>query len=145
LELERDQTFLIRIGHKMRLRRTEWIAATQCAIWGVVLLLPSASFDSSAAFNVIKTWGREEYFGGVLLLIGFGRLISLYINGARKKITPWARLTGATLGAIIFTILSMGFAASGVVSTWLAAWPILAVIEYINIYDTAKDARQAHG
>lgn len=135
--------FHLRIAHAFRQRRTEWVAAIQCALWGVVLLAPANTFDG-AAFSVFRSILAEELWGALLLLAGAVRLVGLIINGARKKITPWMRLGGAFVGWGIFTMISLCFASSGVISTWIAAWPVLAVVELMNISDTARDARLAH-
>lgn len=135
--------FRLRIAHAFRQRRMEWVAAIQCALWGVVLLAPVDTFDG-AAFAVFRNIMAEELWGVLLLLAGAVRLVGLIINGARKRITPWMRLAGAFVGCGIFTMISLCFASSGVISTWIAAWPVLAVVELMNISDTARDARLAH-
>jgi hypothetical protein len=144
LVLDESHAILLRFGYSFRLRRTEWIAAVQCFIAGFVLLLPYDTF-SSEAYDVVRTWGSETMFGVLLLLVGMTCLTGLFVNGARKRVTPWMRLGGAILGAGIFSAISLGFAASGVIGLWLAAWPVAAVVEYFNIYDATRDARQAHG
>lgn len=144
IEVPDNHAVLIKHGYKFRLRRTEWIAGVQCFLWGIVLLLPVSVFDGRA-FSVIGTWASEDTFGFAMLFAGALRLAGLIINGARQRVTPWMRLGGALIGAALFTAISLGFAASGVIGTWLAAWPVLAVVEFMNLYDTTRDARQAHG
>ena len=140
-----DYAVLLHLGHKARLRRPEWIAATQCFIWGIVLALPTDTFSLGDAYDVMASWGTEDAFAIAFLSVGTLRLAGLAINGARRKVTPWMRLTGALLGCGLFGLVSLGFAASGVIGTWLAAWPVVVAVEFFNIYDTARDARQAHG
>lgn len=135
--------FRLRIAHAFRQRRTEWVAAVQCTLWGVVLLAPVDTFDG-AAFVVFRRIMPEEVWGALLLFVGAVRLAGLIINGARKRITPWMRLAGAFVGCGVFTMISLCFASSGVISVWIAAWPVLAVVELMNISDTARDARLAH-
>lgn len=144
IALQPDTALVLRLGHKFRLRRTEWLAALQCFLWGLVLMMPGATFDG-VAFSVIRTWAPEEVFGVVMLFAGAVRLAGLAVNGARRRVTPWVRLAGALVGCGLFTAISLGFAASGVLGIWAAAWPVLVAIEYLNIYDATRDARQAHG
>lgn len=145
VELPIDHAVILHYGYKFRLRRTEWIAGAVCFICGFVALLPFSVFDTSDAYSFIQTLASEEVVGVIMLFAGTLRLVGLIINGARRKITPWMRLGGALIGAGIFTAITLGFAASGVLGWWLGTWPVLAVVEYINIYDTTRDARQAHG
>jgi hypothetical protein len=137
-------TMLVRISHAFRQRRSEWIAAVQCVLFGFVLLAPAETF-SGPSFVVFREIMPEAVWGGVIASIGVVRLAGLIINGARRRITPWMRLGGAILGCGVFTLVSVCFALSGVLSVWLAAWPVLAVVEMLNIQDTARDARQAYG
>jgi hypothetical protein len=136
---------IVHYGHKFRLRRSEWVAGAVCFICGFALLLPGDIFSNSNAYAFIRTVISEEMAGAAMLFAGALRLVGLVINGARRRVTPWMRLFGALLGAGIFTALSLGFAASGVLGLWLGTWPVYAVVEYFNIYDTSRDARQAHG
>ena len=144
-DLPQEHAVLLHVGYKFRLRRTEWIAAAQCFIWGFILALPFATFDNGAAYRVLASWAPEWVFAVIMLIAGTLRLAGLVINGARRRVTPWMRLAGALIGCGLFTAISLGFAASGVVGTWIAAWPVVAVVEFFNNYDTTRDARQAHG
>jgi hypothetical protein len=145
VELPDNYAVLVQYGHKQRLRRTEWVAGAVCFICGFVLLLPGGIFANSDAYSFIRATVSEEWVGAIMLLAGGLRLVGLVINGARRRVTPWMRLAGALIGAGIFTALALGFAASGVLGLWLGTWPVYAVVEYFNIYDTTRDARQAHG
>lgn len=147
LQLNQEGALIVKFGYKFRLRRSEWIAGVQCLLWGIVLLLPTSTFDNGHAYDVIRAWPfvTETSLGGLMLAVGAARIGGLFVNGARKTVTPWVRLGSALVGAGIFTAITLGFAASGVIGTWIAAWPVLAVTEYFNIYDTARDARQVNG
>lgn len=138
-------TFTVQIAHKFHQRRTEWVAGFQCLLWGMVLLFPGSVYASSQSFSVLAQLIPEEVFGWLMVVVGGGRIIGLIINGARGKITPWVRLVSAFLGCGMFTAISLGFASSGVVSVWIAAWPVLAIVELMNMHDAARDARIANG
>jgi hypothetical protein len=143
-DLPDNHAVLVHYGYKFRLRRTEWIAAAQCFIWGFVLLLPLDTF-AGPTFSILASWASENVFGIIMLIAGALRLTGLIINGARQRVTPWMRLGGALIGCFIFSAISLGYAATGSVGVWLAAWPVVAVVEFFNIWDTTRDARQAHG
>ena len=139
-----EQYLHIRLQHQFRLRRTEWVAAVQMLLWGMVLLLPNEVF-ASPSFALFSSFADETTWGVVAFVLGVLRLTGLIVNGARRKVTPWVRLLTALAGCGFFTAVTLCFAASGNMSTWLAAWPVAAVVEVFNIYDTARDARASNG
>lgn len=139
-----EPTFSLRIQLKFRQRRTEWVAGFQCLLFGAILLMPMETF-ASPSFRVFSELLPEIWWGAALVMIGAVRLGGLIVNGARRRITPWLRLVSALLGFGVFTAISLCFASSGTISTWIAAWPVLMVVELMNIHDTARDARQANG
>jgi hypothetical protein len=124
-------------------RRTEWTAGAQSLIWGLVLLAPGDVFNSSPAFAFLRNHISEDVMGWIMIAVGIIRFIGLRINGSRKKITPWIRVAMALVGCGVFTLISLSFEATGVWSTWLAAWPVLAVTELFNVYAAISEARQA--
>jgi hypothetical protein len=144
-DLPDQYAMLVRFGHKVRLRRMEWLCGAVCFIAGFILLAPGAIFDNGPAYAFIRTLISEEVLGVITIFAGALRLAGLIINGARRRVTPWMRLFGAVLGAGIFTALSLGFLASGVIGLWMIGVPVYATVEYLNIWDTTRDARQAHG
>lgn len=129
----------VRIKEKFRLRLAEWVLAVQLFTWGVVLLLPSVTFEGKA-FAVTKDIVDENVLGVIMLIIGTVRLGGLIINGALINVTPWVRMIGAIAGFMVFTMISVSLAMSGVVSTWIAAWPVAAFAELINVFRAAQDA-----
>jgi hypothetical protein len=145
VELPPNHAVLLTYGYKFRLRKTEWIAAAQCFLWGFILLLPTDTFMLGDAYAPLRAVVSEEVLGVIMVFAGALRLAGLLINGARRRVTPWMRLGGALVGFLVFLLISLGFAASGVIGTWIAAWPVVVVVEAMNLYDTTRDARQAHG
>jgi hypothetical protein len=45
----------------------------------------------------------------------------------------------------VWTGISYSFAQSGVISTWIAIYPIIACVELINIYRAAHDVGESYG
>lgn len=129
----------IRIQHRFSPRKTEWIWAVFMAGWGVSLLLPTQTFaqDSFAFFRQIFT---ENFLGWSMVLVGMARIVGLFVNGARKHVTPWIRVTSAGIGFIVFGGINYCFLSSGVISTWVAIYPLLMLVEILNIYSAARDA-----
>jgi hypothetical protein len=138
-------TIFVRIKHRFGPRMTEWVLALHTALWGAVLLLPAKTFDGLAFQGFQRIFGSEEFLGAVMLFLGALRIGGLIVNGARKTVTPWIRVGSAAAGFLLFIGISVGYAASGVISTWLAVYPVFALVELVNIYRAAHDAGEGHG
>lgn len=136
-------TLIVKMPHVFGPRWTEWLGAMALVFAGLGLLHPYHAFDnpSFAIFDFLD----EVYWGGFMLFVGVLRFTALVINGRRKRVTPWMRLTGAVISFMIFAGFSVGLLLSGVMSTWPGAWPVLAVMEYINIVRSTSDARVGYG
>lgn len=136
---DRGPGLWIRIQHRFGPRMNEWVIGWIIAIWGVVLLLPAETFEGPnfAFFKIVMS---EFNWGIFMLVMGVGRIVGLIINGARKNVTPWIRVTSAFFGFILWVGICTAFGLSGVVSTWIAIYPTFAVIELVNIYRAAHDA-----
>lgn len=134
----------IRLKHRFGPRLTEWMVAAQTALWGAVLLLPPATFDGPA-WTVFRGIISENGMGVLMLMLGALRLAGLIVNGARKTVTPWIRVFSASIGFLIFMGVSAGFAFSGVVGPWIAIYPVIAIVELINIYRAAHDVGEGNG
>lgn len=134
----------IRLKHRFGPRLTEWVVAVQTTIWGGVLLLPAHTFDGPA-WIVFRGIIEEAQMGTFMFVMGVLRLGGLIVNGARKQVTPWIRVFSASIGFLIFTGISAGFAFAGVISTWIAIYPVIAFVELINVYRAAHDAGEGNG
>lgn len=138
-------SFYFMLSEHFGARRAEWIAAAQACVFGTVLLGPGDVFDSNSVFSGMRHLLSEEALGWTMMALGAARLLGLAVNGHRKKVTPWVRLTTALIGCGIFSFISLTFAASGVWSIWLAAWPFVVVNEFFNVDAATRDARREHG
>lgn len=134
----------IRIRHRFGPRLTEWLVATQTALWGFALLLPGSTFETSPTWDFFAALMGENAWGWLMLALGSARLLGLWINGTRPRVTPWIRVVSAAVGFLIFTGLSYGFAASGVIGTWIAIYPAIAVVELINARRAATDVGEGY-
>lgn len=125
-------------------RFPEWIGSMQAILVGLGLLHPYPAFEGSRALEVFS-FLPEEIWGLIFLALGLLRFTSLVINGRRKRVTAWARIAGATLTCGLWFGLTLGLISSGVISTWWGAWPVFALVEFVNLYRASHDARVAHG
>lgn len=134
----------IRIRHRFGPRLTEWLVATQTFLWGFALLLPSETFSTAPTWDFFEAIAHENVWGWLMLGLGLARLIGLWVNGTRPKVTPWIRVVSAFLGFLVFIGISYGFAASGVVGTWIAIYPAIAICELINMRRAATDVGESY-
>lgn len=114
-------------------------------MWGVVLLLPTETFASANTWEFFASVMPEWMWGALMLGLGSARLIGLIINGTRPRVTPWIRAVSAFVGFLIFSGITYSFAASGVISTWIAIYPAIAAVELMNIYRAAHDVGESYG
>lgn len=129
----------VQITHRFGPRMTEWFMAFHTALFGFVLVLTPDLFDQPAwaGFRSLKL--SEEFVGWLMLVLGVARIVGLVINGARKHVTPMIRQISAGVGCLIWFGIVYGFASSGVVSTWLAIYPLFGLGELVNIHRAAHD------
>ena len=128
----------IRIQHRFGARLSEWFVATVTLLWGAVLLLPADTF-AGPSWTIFRAIMGEAEWGVVMVLLGLLRLGGLVVNGARKTVTPWIRVVSAGTGFVLWLGISLGFGLSGVISTGLAIYPAIAVLELFNIHRAAHD------
>lgn len=111
--------------------------------FGWVLLLPSQTFNQPAFTGFNEIVPSEDFLGWIMFVVGCLRIIGLVINGARKNVTPQIRQFSAAAGCMIWLGIACAFASSGVISTWIAIYPLFVIGELINIHRAAHDQGEA--
>lgn len=111
--------------------------------FGWVLLLPSQTFNQPAFMGFTEIVPSEDSLGWIMFVVGCLRIIGLVINGAKKNVTPQIRQFSAAAGCMIWSGIAYAFASSGVISTWIAIYPLFAIGELINIHRAAHDQGEA--
>lgn len=133
----------LRIRHRFGPRLSEWFVALVTFLWGVVLLLPAATFDGPS-WVIFRSIMPELGWGALLMILGLLRLGGLVVNGARRNVTPYIRVVSAYAGVVLFLGISAGFFFSGVIGTWIAVYPTIVVLELFNIHRAAHDVGETH-
>lgn len=133
----------IRVKHRFGPRMMEWFMALHTIGWGYVLLLPDRVFDQPAWAGFRALFIDEDLLGWLMAGLGLMRLVGLVVNGARKDVTPLIRQISAGTGCLIWSGITYCYASSGVVSTWLAIYPLFAIGELVNIHRAAHDQGEA--
>ncbi|KVK67142.1 hypothetical protein L907_18625 [Agrobacterium sp. C13] len=134
----------VRIQHRFGPRMMEWFMAGHLIALGWVLLLPSQTFNQPAFAGFNEIVPSENALGWIMSIAGCLRVGGLAINGARKAVTPQIRQFSAAAGCLIWSGMAYAFASSGVISTWIAIYPIFAVAELVNIHRAAHDQGEVH-
>lgn len=133
----------IRIQHRFGARMMEWFYAGHVFLFGVAMLIFPEIYNQPSAQGFAAVMSQST-FGLLMCVLGLARFGGLIVNGAKRHITPWIRVFSAACGFIIFLLLCLGFAASGVGSTWLAIYPLFAIGELVNMHRAARDAGESN-
>ncbi len=129
----------IRIQHRFGPRMMEWFMAFHTTLFGLVLVMVPDIFDQPSWAGFRSLGVTEAMLGWLMLVLGSARIGGLVVNGARKHVTPLIRQVSAAIGCMIWFGIVYGFASSGVVSTWLAIYPLFGIGELVNIHRAAHD------
>ena len=136
----------VSIQHRFGPRMMEWFMAFHTAMFGVVLLITPDLFEQPAWSGFRSLFPSEASLGWLMVLLGAARIGGLIVNGARKHVTPMIRQVSAGVGCLIWFGIVYGFATSGVISTWLAIYPLFGIGELVNIHRAAHDQGETrHG
>lgn len=136
----------VQITHRFGPRMMEWFMAFHTFLFGVVLLITPDLFHQPAWSGFEVLFKSEAVLGWIMVLLGTARVGGLVVNGARKHVTPMIRQVSAGIGCLIWFGIVYGFASSGVVTTWLAIYPLFAFGELVNIHRAAHDQGEVrHG
>lgn len=120
--------------------------AFHTALFGVVLVMSPDLFSQPAWSGFRGIFQTEAVLGWIMVALGMARIGGLIVNGARKHVTPMIRQVSAGVGCLIWFGIVYGFATSGVVSTWLAIYPLFGIGELVNIHRAAHDQGETrHG
>ena len=133
----------VRIQHRFGPRMMEWWMAMHMGLFGLVLLLPSQTFNQPAFIGFSETVPSEDFLGWIMFGVGCLRIIGLAINGARKNVTPQIRVFSASAGCLIWSGITYAFWSSDVMSTWISVYPLFALGELTNIHRAAHDQGEA--
>ncbi|MGV1867247.1 MULTISPECIES: hypothetical protein [unclassified Rhizobium] len=133
----------IRIQHRFGPRMTEWFLAGHTTLWGFIVAYTDdiLSQPSWAGFRML--FHDPAGLGWVMMMLGVLRVGGLIVNGARKNVTPVIRQFSAGVGFFLWSGITYGYASSGVLSTWLAIYPLFALGELVNINRAAHDQGEA--
>jgi hypothetical protein len=108
-------------------------------LWGVVLHQAPDLFDTNAAFAGLKQMARQSTWELGCLVVGGGRLVILGLNGTVRR-SPHLRAIAAFITTFFWVQIAIGIMMSGVGSTGLAVYPILALLDTYNVIRASREA-----
>lgn len=126
-------------------RRSEWVLAGMMVVWGWLLLSPGPIFNQSPAWAMLAAWAPEYVWGWGAVLIGSFRMVALLINGTfhhswYSRYSPHVRMLASFLSCFIWLQLTIGLLNAPYLTTGLAVYPGLLLLDLMNVVAAASDA-----
>ena len=135
----------VRLRVRFGPRLSEWMLGGITVGWGLVGVLNTDLFKQPGYAGFRPIFGDSLLLGIVMLMLGTARLGGLFVNGSRRDVTPWIRVTSAGVGMLIWVGMTTAYALSGVLGVWAAIYPVFALVEVINAYRASRDAGESNG
>lgn len=132
---------VVRFQQTFPLRVAEWAAAGILITLGVVLLNNPEIFGL-VQHEAMRRLAPQPVWGWACFVVGLIRFMALVINGAWRA-SPHIRAVCAFMSCFVWLQFSLGLAASSVVTTGLAVYPWLLLLDIHNVFRASADARLA--
>lgn len=129
-------------------RKSEWFMAAILTTWGAYVWLHPEMFHAPSTQALLSglamisasfTIEAALFWGPLCVVVGIGRMIALFINGAWTR-TPLIRVAASFVSMFVFTQILIGLWDSGVPNTGLVIYPWFVVADLISAYRAATDA-----
>ncbi len=120
-------------------RMSEWFLAVMMLNWAIVLTLDPNVFEAGQSFKALAGMMLQENWALVCFVLGSARLVILAINGAWRR-TAHMRALGSLVSALFWFEVTIGFLQGGVVTTGLAIYPMLFLMDSVNAVRALGDA-----
>lgn len=136
-----------------RSRALDWACAAMILQWGVTLLFPGNTLQSSPAYGFLLEITGESTWASIFLAIGILRVAALLINGHWKEGSPVLRGMAAIMGAMVWSLFLAGSVdvsiARGVLSVGVGVNLVLLGADIFSAAragaDTIRARQIAHG
>lgn len=128
---------VLRFRQTFRERCAEWVMALILMGWGLQVLQPFPLFNRPF-FALLASVGPEWAWGWAAFMIGIGRLIFLFINGAWRA-SPGLRQLGCIFGMMVWLALGIGGLSIDYGSPSWAPYFGLFVLDALSLSFAAQD------
>ena len=119
-------------------RLSEWACALMIFNWGVVLHNKVGLMEQHESFRILLQLAYQDTWSTVGMVLGAFRLVVLLINGAWRR-SP--HLRGFTAFLCIFVWFQIVLSFSAIFGTGMATYPVILLMEMINLKRSFEDAR----
>jgi hypothetical protein len=120
-------------------RASEWALAVIMFNWYIVLHVNDDLFETGATYHALAGIMAQSTWATLCLIVGGGRLIVLAINGAWRR-SPHTRAFCAFVSALFWFEISIGAFQGGAYGTGLAVYPVLFILDTINVLRSTGEA-----
>jgi hypothetical protein len=132
----------------MKNRRHEYYSASVMLGWAAILTLPGNTIQGNDAFaSFIRQGWTETELATILGITGALWLGALWVNGHHRR-SPVLRCIGAMIGTMIWShvavLLCTNAMHTGVASTGIAVYGLLALFDLFSCARSAADGYSAH-
>ncbi|MCW7544928.1 hypothetical protein N7I30_14060 [Aurantimonas litoralis] len=132
----------ISISRKNHSRAPEWFSAVFMFGFGLTLLHPSRTFDSSSYRAFDQSIG-ESGTGIITFAVAAFWLFGLWYNGRKETLTSTVRACCACMGVVVYAMLTTGFVISffltGLLSTGWWAYFMMSMLSLYNVTQILHD------
>jgi hypothetical protein len=132
-------------AHNFAIRVSDWFAACVLLSFGLSMLTWSALFAADRSFALLWQYGSPAFWGWACVLVGFGRVCALTINGTFPGF-PWSphvRLAMAMLSVFVWFQITLGVLSRDGGTVMIAFYPNLFLFDLYNLFLTASEASAA--
>lgn len=123
-------------------RASEWATTFVMFNWGFILYITSGD-EGDEVVHPIETMERiftAESWGIIFMVLSFIRFLVLLINGALRH-SPHFRSALAFIACFGWFQINLAFLGTERLSTALAVYPVLLILDFYNAYRIAVEAR----
>lgn len=108
----------------------EIVVSVQSILWGIWMMLPISTFDSSKVFDVMRFWASENVWGAVICILGLVMLYTTHTGNRirRKRIAVLSFFMWLMIDTAIWLSASYSTAAiTNLIFVVSAGWSVISL------------------
>lgn len=136
---------LVRVVQQIRedfpIKVSEWAPSLICVLWGFWVQMEPVTLTPDR-FTLMLMIMPEAYWGVIAFYAGIARLFILLMNGTLRR-SPWLRAVAAASHGLLWLLVSLALFSSTQITTGLAVYPVLGLVEFYTVMRLAPEAKRA--